>query len=140
MIFAGQLAPPRQPFTALFHRSFSQHYAFGNHLCIFPKFTAGFILIIETALERSSGLSPQVMIPYRLYTLIPGGIAALFLAYFVFRRKPANPTELELQRRVWLEKVGRITDGTVIDVQEHKSGRPACHAVDLPLRRGWCFL
>lgn len=66
------------------------------------------------------------MIPFRLYALIPGGAAALVLVYFLFRPKTKNPTELEMQRRLWLEKVGRITDGTVIDVQEHKSDdRPA---------------
>jgi hypothetical protein len=66
------------------------------------------------------------MIPFRFYALIPGGAATLVLSYFLFRRKSATPTELETQRRVWLEKVGRITDGTVIDVQEQKSGdRPA---------------
>jgi hypothetical protein len=66
------------------------------------------------------------MIPFRFYTVIPGGVAALVLAYFVFRQKRENPTELETQRRLWLEKVGRITDGTVIDVQEHKTAeRPA---------------
>ncbi|HEX5315629.1 MAG TPA: DUF3592 domain-containing protein [Candidatus Kapabacteria bacterium] len=61
------------------------------------------------------------MIPFRLYALIPGGAAALALVYFLFRPKTKNPAELEMQRRLWLEKVGRITDGTVIDVQEHKS-------------------
>jgi hypothetical protein len=61
------------------------------------------------------------MIPFRLFTVIPGGVAALVLAYFVFRQKRENPTELETQRRLWLEKVGRITDGTVIDVQEQKT-------------------
>lgn len=66
------------------------------------------------------------MIPFRLYTLVPGGAAVLILAYFLFRPKRTNPVELELKRRMWLEKVGRITDGTVIDVQEHKDGdRPA---------------
>jgi len=66
------------------------------------------------------------MIPFRLLTVIPGGVAALILAYFVFRPKRTDPTKLELQRRLWLEKVGRITDGTVIDVQEHKTDdRPA---------------
>jgi hypothetical protein len=34
------------------------------------------------------------------------------------RRKPKSPEELERKRREWLDNVGRITDGTVIDVQE----------------------
>jgi hypothetical protein len=66
------------------------------------------------------------MIPLRLFTLIAGSSGALVLAYFLFRRKPKSPAELEMQRRQWLEHVGRITDGTVIDVQETQNGgRPA---------------
>lgn len=34
------------------------------------------------------------------------------------RRKPKSADELERERRTWLNTVGRITDGTVIDVQE----------------------
>ena len=47
-----------------------------------------------------------------------GGCAALFAAYFLLRRKPPGPEDIERQRREWLDRVGRITDGTVIDVQE----------------------
>jgi hypothetical protein len=38
--------------------------------------------------------------------------------YFLLRRKPKSPQELERKRREFLDTVGRITDGTVIDVQE----------------------
>jgi hypothetical protein len=34
------------------------------------------------------------------------------------RRRSKTPEELERERRLWLEGKGRITDGTVIDVQE----------------------
>ena len=66
------------------------------------------------------------MISIRLYTLILGVTGALLAAYLVLRRKPKGPDEMERQRREWLDRVGRITDGTVIDVQEiqanaHKS-------------------
>jgi hypothetical protein len=49
------------------------------------------------------------------------------VSYVLFRRKPQTPAELERKRRVWLTEVGRITDGTVIDVQELASDpqRPA---------------
>jgi hypothetical protein len=54
----------------------------------------------------------------RLYSLIVvGGVSAVG-AYAVFRRKPKSPADLERERRTLLEGVGRITDGTVIDVQE----------------------
>jgi len=39
-------------------------------------------------------------------------------AYALLRRKPKTADDLERERRAWLEGTGRITDGTVIDVQE----------------------
>jgi hypothetical protein len=58
------------------------------------------------------------MISLRLYSLILTGCLALLVIYFFLRRKPKSPEELERERREWLDRVGRITDGTVIDVQE----------------------
>ncbi|MFZ3263460.1 MAG: hypothetical protein WA172_05635 [Terriglobales bacterium] len=58
------------------------------------------------------------MISLRLYTLILGGIGLAFAGYAVLRRKTKTAEELERERRVWLSSIGRITDGTVIDVQE----------------------
>jgi hypothetical protein len=58
------------------------------------------------------------MNPLRLYTLVLGGTGLAFSAYFLLRRKPKSAEELERKRREWLDQVGRITDGTVIDVQE----------------------
>jgi len=55
---------------------------------------------------------------FRLYALVLGGGGALLAAYLLLRRKPKGAQELERERREWLERVGRITDGTVIDVQE----------------------
>jgi hypothetical protein len=66
------------------------------------------------------------MNPFRLYALFLGASGVVFAAYLLLRRKPKRPEDLERQRREWLDRVGRITDGTVIDVQEmprddHKS-------------------
>lgn len=61
---------------------------------------------------------PICMDPVRTYTLALGGIGLAYAAYAVFRRKPKTPEEIERGRREWLNQVGRITDGTVIDVQE----------------------
>jgi hypothetical protein len=58
------------------------------------------------------------MIPIRLYAMIFGGAVALLAAYLLLRRKPKGPDEVERERRAWLDRIGRITDGTVIDVQE----------------------
>jgi hypothetical protein len=52
------------------------------------------------------------------YGLGAGALGMAALSYLLLRRKPHSPDELERKRRVWLGEVGRITDGTVIDVQE----------------------
>ena len=54
----------------------------------------------------------------RVYTLLVGCIGAAIAAYFLFGRKKKTPGEVERERREWLNRIGRITDGTVIDVQE----------------------
>jgi hypothetical protein len=58
------------------------------------------------------------MFPFRLYTLVVGGASAVGAAYLMFGRKKKSAAEIERQRRDWLNQIGRITDGTVIDVQE----------------------
>ena len=63
------------------------------------------------------------MIPFRLYLFILVGIAVLGLAYLLLRRKPKTADDLERERRAWLDRIGRITDGTVIDVQEMPGAR-----------------
>ena len=54
----------------------------------------------------------------RLYGLVAAGGAVLLGVYALLRRKPKTPQDMERERRAWLEVTGRITDGTVIDVQE----------------------
>ncbi len=58
------------------------------------------------------------MISLRLYTFSLAGIGLAFAGYTLLRRKPKTAEDIERERRVWLNTVGRITDGTVIDVQE----------------------
>jgi len=58
------------------------------------------------------------MIPIRLYAFILSGGGLLLTVYFLLRRKPKGPDDIERERRAWLDRIGRITDGTVIDVQE----------------------
>jgi hypothetical protein len=58
------------------------------------------------------------MLSLRLYTLLAGVAGAVFAGYFMFGRKKKTAAELERERREWLNQIGRITDGTVIDVQE----------------------
>lgn len=58
------------------------------------------------------------MISLRLYSFVVACIAVLAAAFFLLRRKPKSAEDVERERRAWLDRVGRITDGTVIDVQE----------------------
>jgi len=58
------------------------------------------------------------MIPLRLYTVVLGAVGLAFASYALLRRKPKNADDLERDRRNWLNVIGRITDGTAIDVQE----------------------
>jgi hypothetical protein len=67
----------------------------------------------------------------RLYELIAGGGIALGGVYAVMRRRKKTPDEVERERRAWLASTGRITDGTVIDVQELANGNKHHSAVML---------
>lgn len=58
------------------------------------------------------------MISLRLYALAVCAAGLAFGGYALLRPKPKTAEELEHERRTWLNTVGRITDGTVIDVQE----------------------
>jgi len=58
------------------------------------------------------------------YSSLLAAVGIALAAYLVLRRKPKSAKEIERERRQWLDQVGRITDGTVIDVQEvHTDGR-----------------
>lgn len=52
------------------------------------------------------------------YILAAVLIGAVVVAYLIFGRKKKTAAEIERDRRDWLNQIGRITDGTVIDVQE----------------------
>jgi hypothetical protein len=54
----------------------------------------------------------------RLYSIVVAGGALVVGAYALLRGKPKTAEDLERERRTWLDGIGRITDGTVIDVQE----------------------
>ena len=46
------------------------------------------------------------------------GVGLALAGWAFLRRKPKSADDLERERRNWLNTIGRITDGTVIDVQE----------------------
>ena len=68
---------------------------------------------------------------FRLYGFAAAGSVVLVGAYVLLRRKPKAPEEIERERRAWLEGGGRITDGTVIDVQEFAAANGRHSAVVL---------
>ena len=49
------------------------------------------------------------------------GLAALALVGIIFwlRRKPVDPGEIERQRRAFLNRVGRIVEGQVLEIVDH---------------------
>lgn len=61
------------------------------------------------------------------YAFVLGAAAVAVGAFAVSKRRKKTADEIERERRRWLNEVGRITDGTVIDVQEinHDAHRPA---------------
>ncbi len=67
------------------------------------------------------------MISLGYSTLALAAIGIAVASYVLLRRKPKTADETERERRHWLNGVGRITDGTVIDVQEitTAANRPA---------------
>jgi hypothetical protein len=60
----------------------------------------------------------MLMNSFRWYTLALGAVGLAIAGLALLRRKPKTAAERERERRSWLNEVGRITDGTVIDVQE----------------------
>jgi hypothetical protein len=63
--------------------------------------------------------------------LIPvAGLVALAAVgiFFWLRRKPVDPSDEERQRRAYLNRVGRIVEGQVLEIVEH--GRTAPPAAD----------
>ena len=66
------------------------------------------------------------MIPLRIYMIVVGAAGAAAASYALVRRKAKTADDIERERRIWLNGVGRITDGMVIDVQEiSPNGSPA---------------
>jgi hypothetical protein len=55
----------------------------------------------------------------RLYSLLLGGVSAVAVsAFYWVRTHRKTPEQLEMQRRLYIAGSGRITDGTVLEVQE----------------------
>ena len=57
-------------------------------------------------------------VPAHVYPLLAIGLATAALVAFLLRRRRKTPEEVERERRALISNIGRITDGTVIDIQE----------------------
>jgi hypothetical protein len=52
------------------------------------------------------------------------GLMAAVGAYFLFRPKKEDAGEVERQRRAYLNRVGRIVEGQIVEVVEQSGGAP----------------
>ncbi|HTS13241.1 MAG TPA: hypothetical protein VMH00_14085 [Candidatus Limnocylindrales bacterium] len=54
------------------------------------------------------------------------GLAALAAAgvYFLFRKKPQDPSALERERRAYLNRIGRIVEGHILEVVDGSHAPP----------------
>jgi hypothetical protein len=71
-----------------------------------PNYPGEFLLVILT------------MLPFRIYPILLAGLAGGTILAFLLRRRKKTPQELERERRELITAIGRITDGTVVDVRE----------------------
>ncbi len=57
------------------------------------------------------------------------GLAVLagILVVFWVRRKPATPNDLEYQRRAYLNRIGRIVEGQVLEIVDHSGAANSGH-------------
>ena len=63
-------------------------------------------------------------VPSHAYPLLALGLGTAALLFYLLRRGRKTPEEIEHERRTWISKVGRITDGTIIDVHEVDGTHP----------------
>jgi hypothetical protein len=49
--------------------------------------------------------------------LLCGLVLLIFAGVYFWIKKRPNPVELERRRRVWINSIGKIADGTVLEVQ-----------------------
>lgn len=55
------------------------------------------------------------------------GLAVLAVVGIIFwlRRRPADPHEIERQRRAYLNRIGRIVEGQVLEILDHAHAAPS---------------
>jgi LPXTG-motif cell wall-anchored protein len=59
-----------------------------------------------------------MILPLHAVPLLLAGLAAAGGLTYLLRRRRKTAEEVERERRQWISSIGRITDGTLVDVQE----------------------
>lgn len=57
--------------------------------------------------------------------MVAVAVVAASGAFFLFRKKPEDPDALERDRRVYLNRVGRIVEGHILEVVDRSEGEQA---------------
>jgi hypothetical protein len=56
---------------------------------------------------------------WRDYIPLAGiGLAILVAGYFLLRRRETDPNEIERERRLYLNRIGRIVEGQVLEIED----------------------
>jgi LPXTG-motif cell wall-anchored protein len=59
-----------------------------------------------------------MMLPWHDIPWVLAGVAAAGGLTYLLRRRRKSADEVERERQQWINSIGRITDGTLVDVQE----------------------
>ena len=56
---------------------------------------------------------------WRDYLPLAGvGLALLVIAYYLLRKREIDPNEIERERRLYLNRIGRIVEGQVLEIED----------------------
>jgi len=61
----------------------------------------------------------QLLENWQHYLPLAGvGVAVLIAAYFILRKREIDPNEIERERRLYLNRIGRIVEGQVLEIED----------------------
>jgi hypothetical protein len=90
---------------------------------------------LRPELHKSFGGSWRRTIVLALRTILPlTGVGALagVGVYYLFRPKHKDPSELERQRRIYLNRVGRIVEGQIVEIVDEANALSRSPSADSP--------
>jgi len=71
------------------------------------------------------------VLPMAVVVVLAGGAA-----FFLFRKKPEDADALERDRRAYLNRIGRIVEGQIMEVVDHSESEAAAKLENPPTRSG----